>query len=282
MKYSVIFLFTLSVALPLAAQQKAQPSPSIPPLPPGPLLKRTPAFCHWTVKDAGTLPGGTEQASQTATGGASKPKVIRQESVTKTGSLICEELLDDRGREFERWHVNGVQILISSGATAPLVFPDSGGDDIYTPNFNTSDFAGLDWISEKNYSGVVKVMGRDCLVFRGEVTALPTQERREVKLQADREREAMAIASAARKNGAADTAPPVEIAIEREKEKVPAVAFIDIDTRLPIVAYFGKVTRNYQYDPSPPPMLVLPPGLAGAQKEYSTRVSNLSALPAAP
>ena len=284
MKYYIFFLFALGLALPLAAQQGAQPAPSIPPLPPGPLLNRAPSFCRWTVMDQGAAvaSAGTESNSQTAANDAKKPKVIRQESVTKTGAMVYEQLVDDRGRRFERWHSNGVQILIPAGEPYPIVFPDFGGDDIYTPNYQISDFAGLDWISEKTYSGIQKVMGRDCLIFRGEVSALPTEERREVHLQADRERLAAETSARTRKANSPAQASPLETAMERIKETVPAVACIDLETRLPIAASFGPVTRAYQYGTPPAAMLVLPPQLVAALREYTNRISNLSSLPAAP
>jgi hypothetical protein len=229
---------------------------------------------------AAALP--SEAQSQGAATDAKKPKIIRQESVIKTSPIIYEQLVDDRGRKFERWHSNGVQLLIPAGVASPTVFPDAGGDDIYTPNFGVADFAGLDWISEKTFTGIQKVMGRDCLIFRGEVSPLPTQERREVQLQADRQRLQAETAARSSKKDSSTKPAPVETAMNRLKETVPTFACIDLETRLPIVATFGTETRLYQYGTPPQTMLVLPPQLAAALLEYSNRMSNLTRLPAKP
>ena len=58
------------------------------------------------------------------------------------------------------------------GAAKPLVCPDYGGGDIYSINFAASDFAGLDWVSAKTYSGMAKYQGRDCIVFNSSVSPL--------------------------------------------------------------------------------------------------------------
>ena len=59
--------------------------------------------------------------------------------------------------------------------------------------------------------------------------------------------------------------------------KVPAVAYIDLQARLPLLATFGKETRIYQYGAPPTAPLALPPELAGSLKAYEERIERLSA-----
>ena len=62
-----------------------------------------------------------------------------------------------------------------------------------------------------------------------------------------------------------------------QEVRVPAVAYIDLETRLPLVVTFGNERRIYQYGTPPTAMLALPPALAGAVKEHEKQMKRLSA-----
>jgi hypothetical protein len=252
-------------------------------LPPGPLLNRAPDFAAWTLlaRIAGGQPAATgSSAPETAKDGVKKGAGTREVLVIKTGKIVYERLVDRSGRRSEIWHDNGVQLLIPSSGAAPLIFPDYGGGDIYTPNYSVSDFAGLDWISPDTFTGIQKVMGRDCMVFRGQVNALPGDERREMDLQASRER--LRNEFAARSKGATQPSPDTASSGPKASGMVAAVACIDLDARLPVAVTFGTETVLYQFGTPPTAMLSLPPALAAAASGFQAKIQRLSKLPAAP
>jgi hypothetical protein len=131
--------------------------------------------------------------------------------------------------------------------------------DIYSVNFATADFAGLDWISATTYTGMAKYQGRDCIQFTGEVSPLNPRAREE---------EAIAIGQAIA------FGQPVP-----QETKVAAVAYIDLETRLPLIVTFGNEKRIYQYGTPPAADLTLPPELANAVKEREKQLKRLSAGP---
>jgi hypothetical protein len=62
--------------------------------------------------------------------------------------------------------------------------------------------------------------------------------------------------------------------------KVAAVAFVDLETRLPLIVMFGKEKRIYQYGTPPTADLALPPELANAIKEREKQLKRLTSAPA--
>jgi len=143
------------------------------------------------------------------------------------------------------------------GAAEPIVWPDAVQADIYSINFVVSDFAGLEWVSANTYTGMAKYQGRDCIQFKGDVSPLNPKAREE---------EAIAIGQA---KTFGESAP--------QQIKVPAVAYIDLETRLPLVVTFGNEKRFYQYGAPPTAMLALPPALASAVTEREKQMKRLSA-----
>lgn len=260
MKAFYISCVILSIVIKVHAQQ-ASPQPSIPPLPPGPLLKRAPDYSTWTVTFQGH-PIEEREPVKPATTGEEKPKdkqgeepVTLLSSVVKTGSTILEQNVDAAGQRNLIWHVSGIRVVFSS--SKPVACPDYGGADIFSTNFSSSDFAGLDWLSPTTYAGVVKYQGNDCLVFKGSVSPLGE------KAQFDER----AYITDARGQGLS-----VPDAL-----RVPAVAYIDLATRLPVFAQFGNQRRIYQYGAPPSTQLALPPEVAGSLKEYAQQIRRLSA-----
>jgi hypothetical protein len=182
---------------------------------------------------------------------------MSQSTIVKTGTTILEQNVTAQGQSEEVWHISGIQVKRLPGALPPVVSPDFGGGDIYSVNFAVSDFAGLDWISAKTYTGIAKHQGKDCLVFKDNVSPLTARLRQE---------EAIAIDQA--KTFGEQV--PAEI-------KVPAVAYVDLETRLPLWVAFGDEKRIYQFGAPPQSPLVLPAELAGFFKEYTERIKRLSA-----
>ena len=265
MKTFSTFCLALVVTVTLHAQQ-AVPPPSLPPLPPGPLLKRAPDYATWTVTCKGQ-PIESEELKKAVTTGEEKPKdkedkepVTMASTVVKTGSTILELNTDTSGQRKEIWHVGGLMVMKRSDAAEPTVWPDSVQPDIYSANFADGDFAGLDWISPTTYTGMAKYQGRDCIQFSGEVSPLNPKAREE---------EAIAIREAI------TFGQPVP-----QEVKVAAVAYIDLETRLPLIATFGKEKRIYQYGTPPTADLTLPAELANAVKEREKQMKRLTSAPA--
>jgi hypothetical protein len=270
--------------LTLASATFGQDSPGTPPpLPSGPLLKRAPDLSTWTVTSQNGAPPKQGQNQNSGGDNQQAPQGFRQAVVTKTGKIIDEQLVDALGRKFELWHVNGM--LLTGGESAPVIVPDSAGKDIYTTNFALSDFAGLDWISPRTYAGIQKVMGRDCIIFRGEVNSQPAAVQSETKLAGDRANLVAARAAyyASNISGSGGGQSTSSTALKGNlSAEVSAVACIDLETRLPVAVTFGQETRTYVFGQPPTSPLELPPAFATALGAYQKHITNLSRAAAAP
>lgn len=261
MNYRLCIFALASMAAPLCAQDAQSP-----PLPEGPLLKRTPDFSTWSVRIEDST-GDGEPANSSEAGGQSagqkKSSLVRDSKVVKTGSTIVETVLDGQGRRAEVWHYRGIRVEKLPDASEPMILPGGGSAvDIYSIDFTKSDFAGLGWIAADRYAGMAKYNGRTCIVFKASVSPLSAQAQGE---------QASAIQDAI---GHGIAAP--------DTVEVPAIAYIDLETRLPLLVTFGEQKRTYQYDAPPSAPLQLPPDLANAVKEYAKKIERLSAPPARP
>ena len=176
MKTKLLCIFLFGCAAPLLGQQPV-PAPSKAPLPPGPLLKRTPDYSTWTITSQGTPAAPATNGTAGGGQGQQKGAPVAQLTVVKTGSTILEYYIDANGQRHEIWHIAGLRIVVQLGAASPLIIPegaaktalvcpDYGGGDIYSLNFAASDFAGLDWLSASTYSGMAEYQGNDCIVFK--------------------------------------------------------------------------------------------------------------------
>lgn len=252
MKSRVCYLL---ISVGLSTSIYAQDS-KIPPMPDGPLLKRMPDFAAWNITEQGSPKSG---AASVPGNSLDNNKVEVREKFIKTGSTIFEQSTSPEGRPQEIWHIGGIRVAKISGGSAPIICPDFGGGDIFSINFSSSDFAGLDWISRDSYSGIVKYQGKDCILFKSEVSPLSRDEQ---------------DALSARILSEKAEGLPVDQII-----KVPAVAYVDLETRLPILAVFGGQKRSYQYDSPPAQKLSLPMELTGPLKAYLLRLRRVSAPP---
>jgi len=259
MHHRFLWIFLcMGLAAPLCGQEK-----KLPPLPEGPLLKRAPDYSTWTVTFQGHPMEGNAPLKTGLTGESKdKEPATMVSTVTKTGSIILEEKIEENGQHHQIWHFSGLRITLVPGTSKPLICPDYGGRDIFSTDFDSSDFAGFYWLSPTTYAGIVKYEGKDCIVFKGSVS--PLGER----AQGDEQ----AYIIGARANG---ESPPDAV-------RVAAIAYIDLATRLPVFSQFGNEKRIYQYGTPPTAPQVLPEDLAKTVKEYTDHLKRLSAPPAAP
>jgi len=182
-------------------------------------------------------PVESREPSKTGTPGEDAPKekepVTMVSTIIKTGSTILEQNVEADGKQHQIWHISGLRIVSLPGSSKPAVCTDYRGRDIFSINFAATDFDGLDWLSPITYAGIVKYQANDCIVFRG--TLSPLSERDQVnELAFIQESRALGI----------KIADPI---------KVPALAYIDLQSQLPVLAIFGKEKRIYQYGAPPRP-----------------------------
>jgi len=232
-------------------------SPDTPPQPP--FLKRAPEKCEWQISTKSS--GNTLVIDQgtTAVGHASSPP--RATTVIKNGKLIFETTTLENGSVLQFWRTGGVAVMSISGKPWELV--QSMGSSFEDVDYAQSDFAGFDWISQSNFIGRKKVLGRPCLLFKGrEITVNPEQARL-AKADADAQRARAEIAKAdARAAGKPAPDVPMPKSFQEEDYKVDVTAYIDEETRLPVALVYmspgGEMMRTYSFQsssqmPSVPP-----------------------------
>jgi len=273
MKKTMLLIAAFLVAA-IASAQLATPGASIPPLPPGPLLNRTPEYCRWTVVTEGQTANAPKPQKSTAAPKSTPPP--KKVTYTKSGSIIVEE-----SPSGQVWHLSNFQVTFYPGRPVPLISPESGGDDLYTVDFSRADFAGLNWISPETYKGIASLQGRQCLVFQGKVTPWTPLEMYQLESQASDA--AIRANFEASKGGGRPT--ELNFHFDRSTVMEPAIVYIDLQSRLPIMLLFGKdnsQTRTYFYESIAPVPLTLPPAVAQAVAQEQQRESDLSRPPAPP
>jgi hypothetical protein len=211
--------------------QKAEP----PPLPSGPLIKRAPDFAQWTY----SFIFSTETPKTGDKSAVSEHDV--NTVVVKTGTMYHVQSIDGIGMKIEKWIVGNMQVTIVPNAKFPSL---STGASIGDPN---SDFTGFDWISPKNYTGVEKVRGLDCYVFRSKIKAK-----------------------------SASTIPELDM---NPKEKVEVVACIDMKSLLPISLQSGESMTTYRYGQTPSAKLVPPANVQALIDNYNMRLKQAAMMP---
>ena len=238
--------------------------------PSGPLLNRTPDRSAWSVTIQGFPQSGESPLSDSGSSGSSgdeKSPVLAQSTVMKSGDTIYEQNTGADGRVHQIWHIKGLKVEKGSDGT-PVVGPDSGGGDIYSANFQNSDFAGLDWVSADTYQGKIKFKGSDVIVFKQNLSPM-TADVHQANVMASANAAAVDLYNKQHgiKAAAMATPPPVKL--------VPAVGYIDFKSRLPLIVTIGGEKRTYQYAPLST-SIPMPPEIAKALSDYAQRIKLLS------
>jgi hypothetical protein len=248
----------------LCAQSAAPAAPAAPTprpvLPSGPLLERAPEFSQWTItsKTSGAAPvadGQTNAAATAATpapapaaGGSPGQKAPPSPTdltitVIKTKNIRFEQTEGTGAGKLQKWCFPDMQLTVR-GRGAPIVSLNNTATHSadYT-DYSKSDFSGFGWIAAKNFTGIVKTMGQDCLVFKDKV-----------KLDAE------APGEAAR----------------------PAVACIAVESRLPVALQVGDEVRTYQFGAAPTDMLVPPPDIGKVLEKWRKSIRQAALPPTKP
>ncbi len=256
MKRFLIPILLGAIPLSLLAQSpKASPTPPSPPF-----LNRAPALSQWliTIKasatanisgsdqssgdDSDNSGAGTSGSDSQAQAQPSAPPVLTL--VTKDKDVVFEIQTTEMGGRFDIWHFGGATAV--KAGTGPWNLVPGLGGSFETPDYSKEDFSGLDWLSASNWAGKQDVMGFHCLIFKGK-----------------------AVTSQTSKQG------PGESEEHPQRGEEPVTAYIDDQTRLPIVVVYKvrgderTLARIYQYRPTPQPLTV-PPEILGLLKDYQT------------
>lgn len=271
----VISLFAIIFLCWPMAEASAQSSPEVnanPTPPPGPLVQMyAPKFSSWTIttekKGAVSLDeaGNGEQGKQSntdASPSARKPETGRKViQVTKTGDLRLIVTTTDTG-SIETWCAKNWQVTKKPEWKEPVVSDGENPDDSAWTDFSSGDFPGFQWLSNSNYLGSVKLKGHDCMVFKDRVQMEKPLARRVFHAP-----------------GESNSTPPP---VDPESLKVPVIAYIDLETRLPVILVSGDKISTYAFGSPPAAPLVFPPDVKTALMNSVQKFRQMLAAPAKP
>ncbi len=195
-------------------------------LPAGPLLAPVPNLTRWDVffrfglsgqETPDEPPGGTEIDAEAAVPGDQRP---RRTTVIKAGRVYFQEKRTRSGEIHRNWLFLDPRLEIVQFNPPNRVLAIASGDRLsgLATSLERGDFPELDWLSSKNFRGLRKLAGRDCLFFQDEVT--------------------LARVGPEAASGDIGDAAPV---------KVKSEAWIDLETRLPLKFHRGEEVRRYRY-----------------------------------
>jgi hypothetical protein len=241
----------------------AVPAPTPEPLPTGPLLKRAPDPYEWVIRV------DTEESAKPPQEGKAPPPP-KTLVVTKGGKVVREVLGYANGAAVEIWHLGGASVSKSQGGQSWIVSPNST-TGFESPDYVTSDFSGLEWISPSTFTGIQSFGGRKVIVFTGSVCDKSATDLAIIKNGVDRQRAEEMLSHKL-----------ISKAFDPNDYKVPAVAYIDLETRLPLILKYGNLTRSYQYRFPSQSVLTLPPDAVKAVSGFEKYKAALSRGPAAP
>lgn len=258
MKY---LIFTICLFRMLIASFAQSPTP--PPLPSGALLAN-PEFAQWQVTIAdqtkqAPAPSSGESSGQAASAKAVSAKAATQTiiRVTKTKNIRYQEIVDPSTGKVTIWCEDNLQVMMTPGEPMPTLYSAPDPTNPYYVSYTKSPFPECAWVSAKNYTGIQKINGRDCIVFGDKIG----DEQSDVQ---ERENEAKLLGKKAYTG----------------KYESPVAAYIDLETRLPVISRKGSEIRTYQFYPAPRTMLPLPSDIAAVIKQYEQRLKDYSRTPA--
>jgi hypothetical protein len=155
------------------AQANSSENEKLPPLP-KPIIRRAPDLSQWTVQ-----PGNAASLNREGSQADKDKSSPARTTIVKSGKIYFISEVDPLGRKWEKWNVDGKQVTFEPGTNQAIVRTSGSNGTTYT-NFSSSDFFGMDWVSDQNYVDFKNVRGRKCYLFRehvkdpltGEITVL--------------------------------------------------------------------------------------------------------------
>jgi hypothetical protein len=253
LRYITLFLITLSC---LATAQTALEKP---PLPSGPLLAN-PEYAKWQVtitQEPDKKKNDSSQASQ-ETSAPAKSKVTI--NVTKTKNLRLELIEDSFAGKITKWCNGDWQLVSTTGEPDPTLYtkPDPDPAHNFFVSYAKSPFPEVASVSAQNYNGMQKVSGKDCMVFEGKVKVLSEYEIKDREVEARRTGNKTAILN----------------------PESSTTAFIDLETRLPVMFLKDKEVHMYEFAPQPSTMLEFPANIKELFELHRQERKMSTAMPA--
>ncbi len=208
-------------------------------MPAGALLKAAPEFSKWTVTFDYPSRQGTNPPPLTG-------DETHQVSVTKTGKIVSEDVVDGRGCHLETWYFGDQQYRKPHGKNVwYLSVParhDSPVDPDYTP-LPANGFRDWEWVGKDSFVGTMALDDGKWLVF------VP---------------------------GGAKTMDLTNPARIRERlAALPVVAYVNAETRLPHLLRAGGVTQRFLFGAPPAGIQTPPPDLVEQIKKGEEARSRL-------
>ena len=208
------------------AATPSTPAPKKVPLPPDLLLSSAPASSQWVV--AFTYPDKNAPAAPSG-GGFGRVKKI---TATRSGPVVYEEIIDEAGNKMEKWYTNNEQYTRKSGSAEYFSARSNDFSNVNYAYHSPTGFPGFDWISKKNFAGIEKVAGRECMVYR---------DRKD--LQAVLDPDLFSFLETMRRDQPKSEGEPTV----SPGGVTAVVASIDQETRLPVSLQLGDETRTFTF-----------------------------------
>lgn len=234
----ILWLFLFST--PVAPAQIAYPGGI-------PVQKFAPEYARWTV---------TEKSREENGDNASGPRIVRR--VLKTGNLrhIVTEV--SGGLNLEVWCKDTFQVIVRPEWSKPVVTSGQSSEEAARFDLSGGDFPEFDWVGEKNFSGISRVQGRECLLYQDSVQ--PRTNIDSIRLAEE---------AAARKG--------VDI-----RQSLQVIACVAVDTRLPVFLQRGDEIVTYDFAEKPGVALTLPPEIEAALREWQLARQQMIRKPVRP
>jgi hypothetical protein len=213
-------------------------------------LGQTSEFARWTVTC--TYPPSAQiKAAEAGADPASAKKAAANAlntttTYTKAGDIRLEETVFSDGGKQSAWHIDQYHLVLFPGKSEPNI-------DL-SPKFGRSgkDFPGFEWISAQNFTGIQKPKGEsDCLVFESKISVL-----NQVQWQ-----------------GIPYTGSP---------PNVDAIAYVNVETRLPLALKIGEETRTFRFTQPPTGPLAIPPAIQAAIDAKQKKIQAAQVRPPRP
>jgi len=223
MKFLLLFALGLTAAAAAAQQAPASSPPpssppaqtsesSPPPLPPGPLLNPIPDFYQWTIVHKGLTKDST--APKPAPG---KPDYTNVVIGQKTGDIIHLVSFSGNGNKMEIWQKGAYQVIMNTGWKIPAVSPGSADER----------FTDISWVSAANFTGIKKLPGHgECMYFKDKILPRGLESWTKEDINA-----------------------AIKAGENIEGMKIPAVACIEVERRLPVAMTVGQEATTYKFEP---------------------------------
>lgn len=221
------------------------------------ILPRAPIFSKWSVTCSPAKAAGSQSGQR---------RMDTLLVITKTKDIMYEQTVDAWGGKKEKWCAGALQYSFLPGSNRWTAFDrgafvKNSANGAYYSDYSSTDFPEAAWVSAKNYVDIVKYSGRDCLFFKDILILFSKDELKEIN-----EERAKAHQSPL-------TADDCIVAV---------AAYVDLETRLPVMCQRGDEVRLFKFMAPPQAMLVLPPEVQKDLKRRANDIELLSRMPARP